>query len=113
MALTDIPNPIPLTQEAVPAKVFDKQFCTQLVIDAHPSKPWTARFVGMPYDGTEISRSAPFMVELKDLKELAALDLELAQAMGGVLAVIGKYLVKCKIANEHKVTVDNIAEILA
>jgi hypothetical protein len=112
MASIDIPNPIPLTQEAVPARVFDKQYCTELTLLAHPDRPWEVRFVGMNYDGTTIAHPA-FSVELKDLKALAEFDKELARAMGGVLSVVGKYLVKCKIANKHTVTKDNIEEILS
>jgi hypothetical protein len=111
--MADIPNPIPQVIPAKAEKVLDKQFCTKLEITAHPNKPWSAKFVGMPYDGDLTLGTQPFMVELQDLKELAALDAELAQAMGGVLAVIGKYLVKCKIANKRIVNKDNIEEILS
>jgi hypothetical protein len=114
MAISDIPNPNPITVPATGEKVFDKQFCPRLEITAHPAgtgKPWTAKFVGHPYDGNEI-RYPSFQVELQDLKALSLLDAELAQAMGAVLAVIGKYLVKCKMKNKHIVTVDNVEEIL-
>lgn len=110
--LTSIPNPIPVVKPAVPEKVFDKQFCTQLTIDADPLKPWSARFTGVAYDGTALERSSIQVIELKDLKALAVKDPELAQAMGLVLAVIGKYLVKCKIKNKKIVTVANVEEIL-
>jgi hypothetical protein len=114
MAISDIPNPLPLVIPASAEKVFDKQFCPRLEITAHPqssNKPWTAKFVGMAYDGNEMKHPA-FQVELQDLKALSLLDAELAQAMGAVLAVIGKYLVKCKVAGKHIVTVENIEEIL-
>ena len=111
--MADIPNPIPQVIPAIAEKVLDKQFCTKLEITAHPGKPWSAKFVGLPYDGDLTLGTQLFIVELQDLKELAALDAELAQAMGGVLAVIGKYLVKCKIANKRTVNKDNIAEILS
>jgi len=110
--LTSIPNPIPVVKPAVAEKIYDKQFCTQLTISADPSRPWDARFTGVAYDGTELERSSMQVIELKDLKALAAKDPELAQAMGLVLAVIGKYLVKCKIKNKRVVTDANIEEIL-
>ena len=110
--MSDIPNPNPITVPATVERVYDKQFCTQLTIDATPGGEWKARFTGFPYDGTEVLRQGPFSVELQDLKALALHDPELAQAMGTVLAVVGKYLVKCKIANKRVVTVANIAEIL-
>lgn len=112
MSLTDIPNPNPIIVPASAQRVYDKQFCTQLTIDAHPGNEWTARFIGFPYDGVDIVRKDPVIVELKDLKALSAIDPELAQAMGAVLAIVGKYLVKCKIANKRVVTEANIAEIL-
>lgn len=110
--LSSIPNPVPMVKPAIAEKIYDKQFCTVLEIEAHPSKEWTARFTGFPYDGTEIEKSSPLNIELKDIKALAAKDPELAQAMGMVLAVIGKYLVKCKIKNKRVVTDSNIEEIL-
>ena len=110
--LSSIPNPVPMVKPAIAEKVFDKQFCTSLEIEAHPSKAWTARFTGFPYDGTEIEQSAPLNITLEDIKALAAKDAELAQAMGMVLAVIGKYLVKCKIKNKRVVTATNIEDIL-
>jgi hypothetical protein len=114
MSIADIPNPSPLVIPASAEKVFDKQFCPKLEITAHPAnsnKPWTAKFVGMAYDGNEMKHPA-FQVELVDLKALSLLDAELASAMASVLAVIGKYLVKCKQKNKHTVTVDNVEEIL-
>lgn len=110
--LTNIPNPIPMVKPATEEKVFDKQFCTNLTIEAHPSKAWSARFTGIAYDGTELERSSMQIIDLKDIKALAEIDPELAQAMGLVLAVIGKYLVKCKIKGKRVVTVDNVEEIL-
>ena len=112
MALTEIPNPVPLVKPATEEKVYDKQFCTRLEIIADPSLPWSAKILGFPFDGTGIERSEPLPIELRDLKVLAAKDPELAQAMGMVLAVIGKYLVKCKIKNKRIVTVDNVEEVL-
>lgn len=112
MANLDIPNPIPVVEEAKAAKVFDKLFCTRLIITANPSDNWQAEFTGRPYDGIEILNKDDTTVQLIDLKSLAALDLELAQAMGAVLSVIGKYLVKCKITNKYVVTTENIQEIL-
>jgi len=111
--MADIPNPNPITVPPTVERVYDKQFCTQLMIDASPGGEWKARFTGLPYDGTAVLRQDLFSVELKDLKALALLDPELAQAMGAVLAVIGKYLVKCKVANKRVVTTANIAEILS
>lgn len=108
----DIPNPTPITQAATAEKVFDKQFCTKLEILASPNKPWSARFIGFPYDGVDILTQNGVSVELRDLKSLSAIDHELAMAMGGVLAVIGKYLVKCRVKGKYVVTTENIAEIL-
>jgi hypothetical protein len=110
--ISDIPNPTPLTIPATAEKVFDKQFCVKLEINAKPEHPWSAKFVGFPYNGTEIANTGMFQVELQDLKVLALKDPELAQAMGAVLAVIGKYLVKCKLKNKRQVTDANIEEIL-
>ena len=115
MALSDIPNPIPVIVEAKPEKVFDKQFCPELEILSYPAnsgKPWTARFVGVPYDGNELSSEGKIQIELQDIKALAEKDPALAQALGAVLNVIGTYLVKCRLKNKRVVTVDNIEEIL-
>ena len=115
MSISDIPNPNPLVVPASVEKVFDKLFCPKLEITAHPAgsnKPWSAKFVGMAYDGNQTTLPA-FQVELVDLKAISLKDMELAQAMGSVLAVIGKYLVKCKQKNKHTVTIDNVEEILS
>lgn len=109
--MADIPNPTPIVKAAVPEKTFDKQFCTDLRIDAKPELPWNAAFVGVPFDGVEIIDDK-FIMRLKDLKALAVVDAELAQAMGAVLAVIGKYLVKGKLKNIREVTDKNIEELL-
>jgi hypothetical protein len=111
--MSDIPNPIPKIVQATAEKVYDKQFCIKLEINASPDKEWTAKIVGVPFDGTDILRTEMLPIELKDLKALSALDPDLAQAMGGVLAVIGKYLVQCKIKNKRIVTASNIADILS
>lgn len=116
MALSDIPNPTPVTVPAKEEKVYDKQFCPRLEIICHPSgtgKPWTAKFTGLPYDGVEVSTTGAIQIELKDIKALAAKDAALAQALGAVLNVIGTYLVKCRLKNKRIVTVENIEEILS
>lgn len=113
MSETYIPNPTPVVVPAKEEQIFDKQYCTKIEIDAHPARPWTAKFMGLPYDGVEVLDYPYFQMDLQDLKELALLDAELAQAMGGVLAVIGKYLVKGKVNGISSVNADNIAEVLA
>jgi len=115
MALSDIPNPTPIVIPAKEEKIFDKQFCPKIEINAFPSgtsKPWTAKFIGQPYNGSEVSPTGMIQVELQDLKALAEKDAELAAAMGAVLALVGKYLVKCRLKNKRIVTVGNIEEIL-
>ncbi len=112
MANLDIPNPSPIIEEAKAAKIFDKLFCTRLIINASPSDPWSAEFTGRPYDGAEVLNKDDVTVQLQDLRMLAAIDPELAQAMGAVLSVIGKYLVKCKITGKYIVSTENIQEIL-
>ncbi len=113
MSETYIPNPIPVVIQAKEEKVFDKQFCIKLEIDAHPARPWTAKFMGLPFNGTEVLDYPYLQMELLDLKALALLDEELATAMGGVLAVIGKYLVKGKVNGISTVNAENIADVLA
>lgn len=113
--ISDIPNPTPIKVPAKAQKVFDKQFCPRLEIIAHPassSKPWTARFTGLPYDGQDVSVHGAIQIELQDIKALAEKDPALAQALGAVLNVIGTYLVKCRLKNKRIVTVDNVEEIL-
>lgn len=113
MSETYIPNPIPVVVPATEEKTFDKQFCTKIEIDAHPARPWTAKFMGLPFNGTEVLDYPYFQMDLQDLKALALFDAELAAAMGGVLAVIGKYLVKGKINGISSVNAENIADVLA
>lgn len=113
MAEEFIPNPVPVVVPATEEKVFDKQFCIKLEIDAHPSRPWNAKFMGLPFNGTEVLDYPYLQMELQDLKQLANFDTELAQAMGGVLAVIGKYLVKGKVNGISTVNAENIADVLA
>jgi len=43
MSETYIPNPTPVVIPATEEKIFDKQFCTKIEIDAHPSRPWAVR----------------------------------------------------------------------
>jgi len=107
-----IPNPQSVTIPAQAEKVFDKQFCKNISISATPEGVWTACFDGYPYDGETLLDQGSVIVNLEDIKALAAQDPELAQVMGTVLAVVGKYLVKCRVAGQHTVTVANIAEIL-
>ena len=107
----DIPNPEPFTIAAKSEQVFDKLFCTLLHISAKPNQPWDATITGAPYDGDSVD-SNTWIMRLEDLKALSALDHELAQAMGAVLAVVGKYLVKGKITKTRVVNAENIAEVL-
>lgn len=107
----DIPNPEPFTVAAKQEQVFDKLFCTRLHISAKPNEPWIATFTGVPYDGDSVD-DKEWIMRLEDLKTLSALDHELAQAMGAVLAVVGKYLVKGKINKTQVVNAENIAEVL-
>jgi len=116
MSISDIPNPTPVTVPAKAEKVFDKQFCPKLEILSYPAssgKPWTAKFVGMPYDGHDLATTGMIQIELQDIKALAAKDPALAQALGAVLNVIGTYLVKCRLKNKRVVTVDNVEDILS
>jgi len=47
------------------------------------------------------------------VKGLAAVDADIATAMGAMLAVLGKYAVLCKVANVSEVTLENIVATLA
>ena len=110
--LAGIPNPKPKVIEATEAKTFDQQFCISLLIQSLPNAPWTAEFIGVPYDGKEIIIDEQTGVRLEDLKALAAVDTELAQAMGAVIATVGKYLYVCKAKGIKVVGPKNIEEVL-
>jgi hypothetical protein len=110
--LSTIPNPTPIVKEAVPERVFDKQFCTQILIQAKPGEPWSAMFVGHAYDGTSIDQDDMQVVQLENLLAISQKDPHVASAMRMVLNVVGKYLVKCKMKNTPKVNADNVQEIL-
>lgn len=111
--MADIPNPIPTVIPAKPEKVYDKQYCLQVVIDAKPATAWKARLVGAPYDGDVSTLPPNNFVELVDLKALALADEDLAAALQNVMTVVGKYLVKAKVKNVKQVTPENVADILA
>jgi hypothetical protein len=109
MAENTIPNPNPIT---IPAKTYDKQYCTTLTISASPSAAWNAAIVGQDYDGDVSLLDQKNIVRLKDLKALALVDAELSAAMAATLAVVGKYLVLARAAGVKVVTAENVAAIL-
>ena len=105
-----IPNPNPIS---IPAKVYDKQYIPMTVIKAEPNKPWDCMFQAVSFDGDASVLGDAFSIQLKDVKALAAIDTSIDQAMGAMLAVLGKYAVLCKAKNVHTVTAANIADVLA
>ncbi len=105
-----IPNPNPTT---IPEKVYDKQYIPTTTISAEPNQPWNCSFIAVSFDGNEAVLNDQFIVTLKDVKGLAAVDADIATAMGAMLAVLGKYAVLCKVANVSEVTLENIVATLA
>jgi len=105
-----IPNPNPIT---VPQKVYDKQYIPTTTISAEPNQPWNCSFIAVSFDGNEAVLNDQFIVTLKDVKGLAAVDADIATAMGAMLAVLGKYAVICKASGVQEVNVENIAALLA
>lgn len=108
-----IPNPIPVIKPAVAEKNYNEIYNTKLTVDSLPDVPWNAMFVGQSYDGDESVLDDKFPVMLRDLKAIAVLDPELGEAMTATLAVIGKYLVKCKQKNIRTITPENVLEVLS
>ena len=108
-----IPNPSPVTIPAVSQKVYDKLYVPHTTISAKPNQPWNCVFTSVSYDGDNAILDDNYQIQLRDIKALAAIDSDIAQAMGAMLAVLGKYAVLCKAAGVKKVDVTNIAALLA
>lgn len=106
----DIINPTPII---VPQKQYDQMYVTNINIIASPDSPWNVSIVGVPYDGeSDILESQKTIITMKDIKALAPLDAELAQATSVMLAVIAKYLVKAKQKNVKVITTQNVLQVL-
>lgn len=111
--MAKIPNPNPIEIPPVAKKTFDAQYVTEVSIYANPDKPWVLNIVGQPFnsDTKEVYEGERYVVQIKDIEDVAASDAVTAQAVLVITQALGRILFWAKKLGVQEVDSDFIKKV--